>query len=153
MEYRGYRERDYPIQPAREAPPEYVQYGGAAERRLPEDYSREYVPRPISVRPVEVDPYRGRLQSTRPEVPPRQFTTSVRPEAIREAMPPVVHEYGARPTEADLPRREFSVRPVERYYERPLPRDDEVTYIERPRAAQPEVVYAEDPRGPVYHHG
>ena len=154
VEYRGYRERDYPIQPAREVPPqEYVQYGGAAERR-PEDFSREYFSRPISVRPaVEGDPYRGRLQSTRPEAPPRQYTSSVRP-AAREIMPPVAHEYGARPTEADLPRREYSVRPVERYYERPLPpRDDEVTYIERPRAAQPEVVYADDPRGPVYHHG
>ena len=151
-EYRNYRERDYPIQPAREAPPqEYVQYGGATERR-PEDFSREYFSRPISVRPIEVDAYRGRLQSTRPEAPPRQYTTSVRPDGTREIMPPLIHEYGARPTEADLPRREFSARPVERYYERPLPRDDEVTYIEQPRAAQPEVVYA-DPRGPVYHHG
>ncbi|KAK7753676.1 hypothetical protein SLS62_004298 [Diatrype stigma] len=152
-EYRGYRERDYPVQPAHEHPREYVQYGGAADRRIPEDFTREYLPRSASVRPAETVPY-GRLQSTRPEIPPRQYAASVHPEARREAMPPMIPDYGVRPVEAELPRREFSVRPVERYYERPLPRDDEVTYIERPRAAEPEVVYADDPRGPMYRqHG
>lgn len=153
-EHRGYRERDYPLQPAREPPREYVQFRGATDRRIPEDITREYLPRSASVRPAETIPYHGRLQSTRPEVPPRQYAASVHPETRREAVPPVIPEYSVRPVEAGLPRPEFGVRPVERFYERPLPRDDEVNYIERPRAAEPEVIYADDPRGPMYRqHG
>ncbi|RYP65071.1 hypothetical protein DL769_006435 [Monosporascus sp. CRB-8-3] len=153
-EYRSYRERDYPIQHAREPPPEFVPYRGAADRRVPEDYAREYIPRTASVRPAETVPYHGRLQSTRPEIAPREYASSVHPEARREPTRPVIREYSVRPTEAELPRREFSVRPAEGYYDRPLPRDEEVTYIERPRVAQPEIVYADDLRGQIYRqHG
>ncbi len=153
-EYRGYRERDYAIQPADDPSREYVQYRGPADRRMPEDFTREYMPRAASVRPAETVPYHGRLQSTRPEVPPRQYAASVHPEARREAVPPGIQEYSVSPSEAELPRPEFGARPVENYYGRPLPRDDEVTYIERPRAAQHDVVYADDFRGPMYRqHG
>ncbi|KAI1081732.1 hypothetical protein F5B20DRAFT_535111 [Whalleya microplaca] len=151
-DYRSYRERDYSIQPMGPPPPsqDFIQIRGATERRVPEDITREYLPRAASVRPAEAVPYYNGLQSSRPDVPPRQYAASVHPEVRREAAPPVFREFSARPLEADRPRREFSVRPVERYYDRPPHPDDEVTYIERPRTVQQEVIYADNSRRQVY---
>ncbi|KAI1497713.1 hypothetical protein F5X99DRAFT_396161 [Biscogniauxia marginata] len=149
-DYRSYRERDYPIQPMGLPSQDFVQIRGTAERRLPEEMPRDYLPRPASVRPAEAVPYFHRVQSTRPDIPPRQYAASVHPESRREAVPHVVREFSVRPPDPDMPRREFSVRPVERYYDRPPPRDEEITYIERPRPIQQEVVYSDDGRRQVY---
>ncbi|KAI0098229.1 hypothetical protein GGR51DRAFT_538776 [Nemania sp. FL0031] len=134
--FRSYRERDYPVQSM--APPshEFVQIRGAAEH-----VSREYLPRAASVRPVEPMPY-DRLTSTRPDIPPRQYTASVRPD-VREVAPHVARAYSVRPTEMEIPQRAYSVRPVERYYEQP-PREGEVTYVERPRVVHQEIIYPGD---------
>ncbi|KAI0011271.1 hypothetical protein F4779DRAFT_574046 [Xylariaceae sp. FL0662B] len=152
VDYRSYRERDYSIQPM--GPPsanqDFIQIRGTTERRVPEEISREYLPRAASVRPAEAVPYYNGLQSSRPDVPARQYAASVHPEVRREAAPPIFREFSARPSEVDLPRREFSVRPVDRYYDRPPHPDEEVTYIERPRTVQQDVVYADNSRRQVY---
>ncbi|KAI0597929.1 hypothetical protein F4775DRAFT_214080 [Biscogniauxia sp. FL1348] len=149
-DYRSFRERDYPMQPMVLPGQDFIQIRGAAERRLPEEMPREYISRPTSVRPAEPAPYYHRVQSTRPDIPPRQYAASVHPEARREAAPHVVREFSVRPPEPDMPQREFSVRPVERYYDRPPPREEEITYIERPRTIQQEIVYSDDGRRQVY---
>ncbi|KAI5926152.1 hypothetical protein F4810DRAFT_581400 [Camillea tinctor] len=149
-DYRSYRERDYTMPTTGLPGQDFIQIRGTTERRLPEEMPREYISRPTSARPAEVSPYYHRVQSTRPDMPPRQYAASVHPEARREAAPHVVREFSVRPPEPDMPRREFSVRPVERYYDRPPPREEEITYIERPRAVQQEIVYSDDGRRQVY---
>ncbi|KAI0413602.1 hypothetical protein F5X98DRAFT_351602 [Xylaria grammica] len=134
---RSYRERDYPVLTPSQ---EFVQIRGAAEHRLTEHLPREYLPRAASVRPVESVPY-DRLPSSRPDIPPRQYAASVHPDARREIAPRVGHDYNARPTEMEIPQRAYSVRPVERYYEQPPPREGDITYVDRPRATHPEVIY------------
>ncbi|XXG99190.1 suppressor of deletion of TFIIS [Hypoxylon texense] len=146
VDYRSYRERDYSVQPLGPPAPDYAPIRGATERRVAEDVARDYLPRATSVRPAEAVPYYGRLDTVRPEAPPRQYAASVHPE-VRTA--PAIREFSVRPAERDVPRREFSVRPVERYYDRPHA-DEEVTYIERPRAAQQEIIYADNSRRQVY---
>ena len=152
VDYRGYRQRDYSMHSVPPVPGhEYVQYRSTEERRLPAEASQEYTMRSNSVRPQEPVQYEyPRVQSIRPsEVPVREYAASIHPESRREAAPPTYREYSARPTELEMPRREYSVRPMERYYERPVLRDDEVTYMEPPRTVQREVVY-EDGRREVY---
>ncbi|KAJ8131571.1 hypothetical protein O1611_g2056 [Lasiodiplodia mahajangana] len=134
--FRSYRERDYPVQSMGPPGHEFVQIRGAAEH-MP----REYLPRAASVRPVESVPY-DRLTSTRPDIPPRQYTASVRPD-VREVAPHVARAYSVRPTEMEVPQRAYSVRPVERYYEQP-PREGDVTYVERPRVVHQEIIYPGD---------
>ncbi|KAI1344608.1 hypothetical protein F5Y15DRAFT_116845 [Xylariaceae sp. FL0016] len=145
-EYRSYRERDYPTQ-SMGPPGQGFQFRGTMERRLPEQQTpQDYLARAASVRPVEPVPYYDRVQSSRPDMPPRQYAASVHPEtreSRREAVPPVVREFSVRPAEVEMPRREYSVRPVESYYERPPQGDGEYTYIERPRAVQQELVYTD----------
>jgi hypothetical protein len=159
-EYRSYRQREYSVRPSAMAPPgeEFVQIR-APERRHVSHYEephREYTRAP-SVRPEPMRyeiprEYVGRLQSVRPEAPPREYATSVHPEARREMVPQPQREYSARPAEA-IPRREHLTAPEgERYYEevqgrRPV----EVAFIERPRARESSVmVYADDVRREVY---
>ncbi|CAJ2513796.1 Uu.00g019150.m01.CDS01 [Anthostomella pinea] len=149
-DYRSYRERDYSTQPM--GPPDQglVQIRGGAERRISEQMPREYLSRATSVRPVDAAQYYERPQSTRPEVPYRQYAPSVHTEGRREVVPHVLREFSVRPAESEMPRREYSVRPAERYYDRPPPRDEEVKYIDRPRTVQQEIVYADDGRRQVY---
>ncbi|KAI1807141.1 hypothetical protein F4811DRAFT_506971 [Daldinia bambusicola] len=150
VDYRSYRERDYSTQPMGAPNQEYVSARGVPAGRGPEEISRDYLPRALSVRPPEAVPYYNRVEAVRPEVPSRRYAASVHPEVRRDAVPAVVHEFGARPVERDLPRREFSIQPVERYYDRPPHHEEEVTYIERPRAAQQEIIYADHSRRQVY---
>ncbi|KAH9908708.1 hypothetical protein F4778DRAFT_718355 [Xylariomycetidae sp. FL2044] len=151
-DYRSYRERDYSVQPLGPPRPESVQRREAPERRMlpPEEISREYLQRSNSVRPVDAMPYYSRVQSVRPEAP-RQYAPSVHPEARRDVVPQALREFSVRPVGAEVSRREYSVRPDERYYERPLPhRDEENAYIGQPRAAPHEIVYADNGRRTVY---
>ncbi|KAI1196203.1 hypothetical protein F5X97DRAFT_306155 [Nemania serpens] len=130
--FRSYRERDYPTQSMGPPSQEFVQIRGPAEH-----VPREYLPRAASVRPVESLPY-DRLASTRPDIPPRQYTASVHPDG-REIVPHVSRDYSVRQADMEI-QPAYSVRPVERYYEQP-PREGEITYIERPRAVHQEVIY------------
>lgn len=151
VDYRGYRQRDYSMQPVPTPVPapaqEYVQYRG--DGRVPQDIASDYGMRAASVRPAEHIRYEyPRVASVRPDVQAREYA-SVHPEARREVAP-VYREYSVRPAaEAELPRREFSVRPVERYYDRPVVHEDEVQFIERPRTVQREVIY-DDGRRELY---
>lgn len=149
LDYRSYRERDYPIQPIGAPGPDFIPVRGATVGRAPEEISRDYLPRAASVRPAEAMPYYNRLETVRPEMPPRHYAASVHPEVRRDAVPPV-REFSVRPAEHDASRSEYSVRPVERYYDRPPHADENVTYIERPRVAQQEIIYGDNSRGQVY---
>ena len=135
--FRSYRERDYPMQPMAPPSQDFVQIRGAPEHRLADHVTREYLPRAASVRPVESVPYE-RLTSSRPDIPPRQYAASVHPDARKEIASHVGGEYSVRPTEME---RAYSVRPAERYYEQPPPREGDITYVERSRAPHQEVVY------------
>ncbi|KAI0828083.1 hypothetical protein F5Y06DRAFT_283453 [Hypoxylon sp. FL0890] len=153
LDYRSYRERDYSIQPMGTPAQEFVPVRGATGGRPPEEMARDYLPRAASVRPAEAIPYYNRLGTVRPDVPPRHYAASVHPEVRRDAappVPPVVRDFSVRPAERDASRGEYSVRPVERFYDRPPHADEEVTYIERPRAAQQEIIYGDHSRRPVY---
>ncbi|KAI6087997.1 hypothetical protein F4821DRAFT_235006 [Hypoxylon rubiginosum] len=144
VDYRGYRERDYSVQPLGPPTQDYAPIRGATERRVPEEIARDYLPRAASVRPTEAVPY---YSIVRPEVPPRQYAASVHPE-VRAA--PAIREYSVRPTERDVSRRELSVRPMERYYDR-AHADEEVTYIERTRPAQQDMsIYPDISRRQMY---
>ncbi|KAI2636899.1 hypothetical protein GGS26DRAFT_546294 [Hypomontagnella submonticulosa] len=149
VDYRNYRDRDYSTQPLGASSQDFIPVQRATRSRVPEEISRDYLPRAASVRPVEAVPYYGGLEAVRPEVPPRQYAASVHPE-VREALPPVVREFSVRPSEREVPPREFGVRPLDRYYDRPQHAGEEVTYIERPRAAQQDIVYADSSRRQVY---
>ncbi|KAI1470439.1 uncharacterized protein F4812DRAFT_417593 [Daldinia caldariorum] len=150
VDYRSHRERDYSIQPMGAPNQEYVSARGVPAGRGLDEISRDYLPRATSVRPPEAVPYYNRVEAVRPEVPSRRYAASVHPEVRRDVASAVVREFGARPVERDLPRREFSIQPVERYYDRPPHQEEEVTYIERPRAAQQEIIYADNSRRQVY---
>ncbi|KAL7627441.1 hypothetical protein AAE478_001634 [Parahypoxylon ruwenzoriense] len=150
VDYRSYRERDYSVQPMGVPGQDFVPIRGAMERRVPEEISRDYLPRATSVRPSESVPYYNRLETIRSDIPSRQYAASVHPEVRREPAPPLIREYSVRPAERDVTRREFSVQPVERYYDRLPHTNGEVTYVEQPRAGQQEMVYADNSRRPVY---
>ncbi|ORY63140.1 uncharacterized protein BCR38DRAFT_436008 [Pseudomassariella vexata] len=146
VDYRGYRQRDYSAQPIPAPGGEYIQYGGVTERRIIEEMPREYS-RAASIRPAEPIRYEyGRMQSVRPDMPPREYAASVHPESRRELPPHVIPEYGFRPAETGIPRREYSARPVERYCDRPAMPEEEVAFIERPRTVQQEIVYEDGRR-------
>lgn len=161
-EYRSYRQREYSARPATMAPPgeEFVQVRGHAERRQMshfEEVPRDYAARASSTRPEPVRyeiprEYVGRIQSVRPEPPPREYATSVLPEARREMPVQSQREFSLRPAES-IPRREHAAGPErERYYDEvPRGRAAEVAFIERPRARESSVVvYADDVRREVY---
>ncbi|KAI0888654.1 uncharacterized protein GGS22DRAFT_152092 [Annulohypoxylon maeteangense] len=151
VDYRSYRERDYPIQPIGGAPsPDFMPIRGAIGGRVPEDMSRGYLPRATTVRPAEAVPYYHRPDTGRPDLPPRHYAASVHPEVRRDAVPPVAREFSVRPVERDAHRREYSVHPGDRLYNRPLHIDDDVTFIEHPQAAQPEIIYTENGRRQPY---
>ncbi|KAH7384853.1 hypothetical protein BKA64DRAFT_681591 [Cadophora sp. MPI-SDFR-AT-0126] len=174
-EYRSYRQREYSVRPTAMGPPgeEYIQI--RSRQLTPEDGRREYIPRATSVYPeavrYELPREYSRMQSVRPEAPPREYAASVRPEVRRELVPQPHREYSVRPMDPPqgaIPQaqREYSVRPVEqfvrrepvtipeggRYYEEPAGRQAaEVAFIERPRARESSVmVYADDVRREVY---
>ncbi|KAM5348058.1 hypothetical protein ACJ41O_007882 [Fusarium nematophilum] len=154
QDYRDQRPRDYSTRPM--APPgEFVEVMAPPERRRVEEGPREYITRAASVRPAEPLRYEvardyGRLQSVRPEAPVRQYATSVHPESGREAAQPYAREYGTLPVEQGAVRREYSSRPVERYYNQPVRGGEEIAFIERPRGTTQEIVYADDARREVY---
>ena len=159
-EYRSYRQREYSVRPTTMAPPgdEYLPVREAPRRQMShfEEAPREYVQRAPSVRPEAVRyeiprEYAGRLQSVRPEPPPREYASSVRPEARREVIPQSQREFSVRPMEA-IPRRQVPVVDDGRYYEEvPSRRPAEIAFIERPRARESSVlVYADDVRREVY---
>jgi len=174
-EYRSYRQREYSVRPTAMGPPgeEYIQI--RSRQLTPEEGRREYLPRAASVYPeavrYEIPREYTRMQSVRPEAPPREYAASVRPEARRELVPQQHREYSVRPMDPPhgaIPQsqREYSVRPMEpiirrepvaipeggRYYEEPAGRQPaEVAFIERPRARESSVmVYADDVRREVY---
>ncbi|KAI1457575.1 hypothetical protein F4805DRAFT_428296 [Annulohypoxylon moriforme] len=150
VDYRSYRERDYPMQPIRAPSPDFVPIRGAIGGRAPDEMSRDYLPRATTVRPAEAVPYYHRPDTVRPDLPPRHYAASVHPEVRRDAVPPVAREYSVRPVERDASRREYSVRPGDRLYNRPLHVDEDVTFIEHPQAGQPEIIYAETSRRQPY---
>ncbi|KAJ5052381.1 uncharacterized protein L3040_002132 [Drepanopeziza brunnea f. sp. 'multigermtubi'] len=156
-DYREYRQREYSIRPTLMGPPgpEYVQVRGRPITPV-EDMRREYVQRAPSAYPevrYEIPREYARVQSVRPEAPPREYAASVRPEARREMAPPQAQrEYSVRPADAiPVPRRQILAE-GERYYEQDLlRRPAEVAYIERPRAREGSVVvYADDVRREIY---
>jgi hypothetical protein len=159
-EYRAYRQREYSVRPTAMGPPgeEYVQIRGSIERRQPshfEEVPREYVGHAPSMRPEPVKyeiprEYVGRLQSVRPEPPPREYATSVRPEARREVPMQSQREFSLRPGES-ITRRDHAIGVEnERYYDEGR-RPAEVAFIERPRAREASVVvYADDVRREIY---
>ncbi|KAI9054978.1 hypothetical protein LZ554_002121 [Drepanopeziza brunnea f. sp. 'monogermtubi'] len=156
-DYREYRQREYSIRPTLMGPPgpEYVQVRGRPITPV-EDMRREYVQRAPSAYPevrYEIPREYARVQSVRPEAPPREYAASVRPEARREMAPPQAQrEYSVRPADAiPVPRRQILAE-RERYYEQDLlRRPAEVAYIERPRAREGSVVvYADDVRREIY---
>ncbi|KAI1876802.1 uncharacterized protein JN550_000874 [Neoarthrinium moseri] len=151
-DYREYRQRDYSARPVATTAPgqEFVQY--RSDGRPPPEVA-EFGARPISVRPPEHVRYEyppPRVSSVRPDIPLREYAASVHPEARREVAP-VYREYSVRPAaEPDMHRREFSVRPVERYYDRPVVANDDVQFIEQqPRTVHREIIY-EDGRRELY---
>ncbi|KAF7514974.1 hypothetical protein G7054_g14844 [Neopestalotiopsis clavispora] len=152
-DYREYRQREYSARPAPtpSAPQEFVQYrseGGAQQGYMP-----EYGIRASTVRPPEQIRYEypTRVASVRPDAAIREYATSTHPEVRREVPIPVYREYSSRPAlEQEPPRREYSVRPVERYYDnRPVLREDEIQFIDQPRTVQREIIY-EDGQRAVY---
>ncbi|KAI2607526.1 uncharacterized protein GGS25DRAFT_496279 [Hypoxylon fragiforme] len=149
LDYRSYRERDYPAQPMGVPGQELIPIRGTAERRMPEEIPREYLPLGVSGRPAEGMPYYNRIQSVHPDVPPRQYAASVHPEVRRDAVPPV-REFGMIPAEREELRREYSARPVEHYYDRPPLADGEAMYMERRRPVQQDIIYADNPQRPMY---
>ncbi|KAH6996344.1 hypothetical protein BKA56DRAFT_153691 [Ilyonectria sp. MPI-CAGE-AT-0026] len=154
QDYRDSRQREYSTRPM--APPnEFVEVMAPPERRHVEDGPREFISRATSVRPAEPVRYEvsrdyARVQSVRPEGPVRQYPASVHPEARREAAQPYMRDYGSRPVEAAVVRQEYSMRPVERYYDQAMRGGEEIAFIERPRGATQEIVYADDVRREVY---
>jgi hypothetical protein len=120
-----------------------------------EEAPREYVERAPSTRPEAVRyeiprEYASRLQSVRPEPPPREYASSVRPEARREVIPQSQREFSVRPIDS-IPRRQQVPVADERYYEEVPRRPAEIAFIERPRARESSVlVYANDVRREVY---
>lgn len=109
LDYRSYRQREYSSRPIVLAPPpdEYVRIREPLETRQ-SDYALEapagyaavgYAPRARSVRPEVVRDevpreYVTRVQSVRPELPPKEYASSVRPESIRGDRAP--REYVSR---------------------------------------------------------
>lgn len=151
-EYREYRQREYSAHPAPAlaAPQEFVQYRG--ESRPQQEFVPEFSSyRASTVRPTEQVRYEypARVASVRPDAALREYAASVHPELRREVPVPVYREYSGRPgVEQEPPRREYSVRPVERYYDnRPVMREDEIQYIDQPRTVQREIIYED---GRVY---
>ncbi|PBP27186.1 hypothetical protein BUE80_DR001813 [Diplocarpon rosae] len=154
-EYRAYRQREYSARPTAMAPPseEYVQIRGRP--MSPAIERREYVQRAPSAYPevrYEIPREYARVQSVRPEGPPRDYAASVRPEPRREMIPQVQREYSVRPVDAiPIPRRQI-VAEGDRYYEEEaMRRPAEVAFVERPRVREASVmVYADDVRRDVY---
>ncbi|KAH8889708.1 hypothetical protein GQ53DRAFT_782878 [Thozetella sp. PMI_491] len=131
-----------PTRPASVRPAEGIRYEVPVgyERRVVDEPVREYGSlRASSVRPAGyevVRDYGVRYGSVRPELH-REYAASVHPEQGREAMhpPAEARSYSVRPYDGgqapQVVRQEF--RPVEQYYTRPPPRqDEEVVYLERP---------------------
>ncbi|KAF4610402.1 hypothetical protein G7Y89_g15717 [Cudoniella acicularis] len=139
--------RGYPAR-APSMRPEAIRY------EVRDEVPREYEPRAASRHPEPVRyerEYIGRLQSVRPEVPPREYAGSVHPEARREVQQSE-RGFSVVPVES-MSRREVVPAPTgERYYEEvPGRRPAEVAFIERPRARESSVlVYADDVRREVY---
>ncbi|KAF5019218.1 hypothetical protein F66182_8792 [Fusarium sp. NRRL 66182] len=154
QDYRDHHPRELSSRPI--APPgEFIDAMAPPERRRVEDGVREYISRPTSVRPPEPIRYEvardyGRVQSVRPEPAVRQYATSGHPENHCEAVQPYGREYGALTVEQGAVRREYSTRPVERYYNQPVRGGEEIAFIEHPRGATQEIVYADDARREVY---
>lgn len=154
QDYRESRQPEYSARPM--APQgDFMEVMAPPERRRPGEPARDYVARAASVRPPEPLRYEvpydyGRVQSVRPEVPVRQYATSIHPESRREVPQSYVRDYGVRTVEQPAARQEYSVRPVEQYYEQPMRGGDDIAFIERPRGATQEIVYADDARREVY---
>lgn len=100
-DYRSYRQRDYSSRPIALAPPsdEYVRIKEPIETgqpsyviEAPSGYApAAYAPRARSVRPEvlrdrEPREYVTRVQSVRPEPPPKDYASSIRPEVVRDGV-------------------------------------------------------------------
>ena len=158
-DYRSYRQQEYSARPG--APvEEYVAVRNPIERRFEEPMpQREYISRPMSVRPADPVRYEvsrdyDRVQSVRPDMQFREYVSSGEQSDGRR---PVVQqtmsrEIGShRSGEPHVVRQEY-IRPLEdRFYEsRPVRRGEEIAFIERPRGATQEIVYADDVRREIY---
>lgn len=159
-EYRDIRPAEYSTRPIAQ-PTEYVRYMPAPERMAPpEGAPRDYVARPPSVHPVEAQRYEPQREyvgfhNTRPEIPQREYASSVLPDSRRELPPPpppaqYMMEYETRPVEHSYAQAGYPVRPVERYYEQPTHGGEGFAFVERPRGATQEIVYADDARREVH---
>ncbi|TVY83028.1 hypothetical protein LSUE1_G002434 [Lachnellula suecica] len=130
---------------------EYIK-APVAREEIPRDYARAGSVRPDAVRYEVPREYGPRLQSVRPEAPPREYASSVHPDARREMVPQGQREFSVRPVDSLNRREQVPVAKGERYYEEVLgQRPPPVAFIERPRARESSVlVYADDARREVY---
>lgn len=121
------------------------EYASRAPVVCEEPYARPASIRPDTVRYEAPREYIGRMQSVRPEAPPREYASSVRPE-VRQ------REFSVRPVESLNRREPAPVAKGERYYEEaPGQRQPPIAFIERPRAREASVmVYENDTRREVY---
>lgn len=153
-EYRSYRQREYSVRPTAMGPPgeEYVQVRGRP--MTPEEGRREYVQRAPSAYPevrYEIPREYARLQSVRPEAPPREYTASVRPEARREVIAQPQREYSVRPEV----RREVIAHPQREYSVRPEARREVIATPQREYSVRPEAMHRREqvmvPEGERYY--
>ncbi|KAK5998457.1 hypothetical protein PT974_00836 [Cladobotryum mycophilum] len=153
-DYRESRPREYSTQPVGAG--EYVRIMSPHDRRPIEERPREYVSRSSSLRPSEAVRFEaphsyGRMHSVRPEVPAREYVGSVHPESRHpEGAPTYVGEYSGS-VQQPYARREYSVRPADRYNEpHGVRAPEEIAFIEGPRRPTQEIVYIDDGRRAVY---
>ncbi|KAI6582934.1 hypothetical protein MCOR12_011047 [Pyricularia oryzae] len=156
-EYRSYRQREYSVVPqGSTAGDDYVRGRAPPERRVIENLPREYITRAASVRPTETVRYEmaggygERYASIRPDVPVREYASSVHPESRREVVyqQPYSREFSVRP-EAGA-QRAYSVRPPESQqfqYDRPVRAEADAPYLDRSRGAPEGVIYEDTLRG------
>ncbi|KAI5463291.1 hypothetical protein BGZ63DRAFT_402619 [Mariannaea sp. PMI_226] len=155
QEYRNSRPREYSSRPMA-ASNDYTEVMVPPERRHVEERPRECIQRAASVRPAEPVRYEvsrdyGRVQSVRPEAPILQYAPGAHTESHREPGPSYIREYGTRPVETTVMRRDYAARPpVERYYDQPVRGGEDIAFIEQPGGATQEIVYADDARREHY---
>jgi len=131
---------------------EYIPKAPVVREDRPREYTRAGSIRPEAIRYEIPGEYGGRVQSVRPEAPPREYASSVRPEGRREMVPQPQREFSVRPVDSLNRREQVPLSKGERYYEEvPAQRSAPVAFIERPRAREASVVvYADDVRSQVY---
>ncbi|CRK11368.1 hypothetical protein BN1723_001739, partial [Verticillium longisporum] len=155
--HRAYRQRRLPPplkEDTHECARRWKESGPGQERGPAEGAPREYAMRATTARPAEPVRYEmpteyGKVQTVRPDLPAHPSYPPA--GAHREMMhPPLPRAYSMRPAESGAPRREFSARPVETYYEHATRGDEGVAYIERPPGAPQDLAYSSEPHREIY---